>query len=271
MRYAVIEIKGGFGNQLFQYNFANYLKNTGEKVFINDFWFQNTLDKYDRNQIFEPKFYGFEKASKIQIKMIELSQRFKLNNSLFYREIHESLFDNTSSSLITYYRGHYQDVKFLEESKKFLTNQLRKNIEIQQSLDQKKINSVMVHIRAKDYERQRLEINYYEKAIKNLEAQYENLCFNLFIDNKDVLSDLPFIDIFNSVHLQNTDRDDTLETFIKMIENQHYIISNSTYSFMAALIGSDLKSEVFQPNPWMVHKNINLLVGHWNTVQRNIG
>ena len=26
MKYSIIEIKGGFGNQLFQYNFANYLK-----------------------------------------------------------------------------------------------------------------------------------------------------------------------------------------------------------------------------------------------------
>ena len=26
---AVVEIKGGFGNQIFQYSFANYLKNKG--------------------------------------------------------------------------------------------------------------------------------------------------------------------------------------------------------------------------------------------------
>ena len=32
---AVVEIKGGFGNQIFQYSFANYLKNKGYEVTVN--------------------------------------------------------------------------------------------------------------------------------------------------------------------------------------------------------------------------------------------
>ena len=32
---AVVEIKGGFGNQIFQYSFANYLRNKGYKVTVN--------------------------------------------------------------------------------------------------------------------------------------------------------------------------------------------------------------------------------------------
>ena len=32
---AVVEIKGGFGNQIFQYAFANYIKNKGYRVTVN--------------------------------------------------------------------------------------------------------------------------------------------------------------------------------------------------------------------------------------------
>ena len=32
---AVVEIKGGFGNQIFQYSFANYLKDEGYEVTVN--------------------------------------------------------------------------------------------------------------------------------------------------------------------------------------------------------------------------------------------
>ena len=32
---AVVEIKGGFGNQIFQYAFANYIKNEGYRVTVN--------------------------------------------------------------------------------------------------------------------------------------------------------------------------------------------------------------------------------------------
>ena len=32
---AVVEIKGGFGNQIFQYAFANYLKTKGYRVTVN--------------------------------------------------------------------------------------------------------------------------------------------------------------------------------------------------------------------------------------------
>ena len=37
----IVEIKGGFGNQLFQYNFANYLKSLGHNVKINNSFYSD--------------------------------------------------------------------------------------------------------------------------------------------------------------------------------------------------------------------------------------
>ena len=68
MRYSIVEIKGGFGNQLFQYNFANYLKLQNHKVSINNYWFKSEQDKYDRSEIFDSYFEKISDASEFYYK-----------------------------------------------------------------------------------------------------------------------------------------------------------------------------------------------------------
>ena len=48
---ALVKIYGGFGNQLFQYCFANYLKGKNLSVHINNYWFKSSNDKYSRKEI----------------------------------------------------------------------------------------------------------------------------------------------------------------------------------------------------------------------------
>ena len=67
MKYSIITIKGGFGNQLFQYCLANSLKNLGVKVKINiDFYKKDNFD-YDNNTyrelLFEPNFFQFKEKN----------------------------------------------------------------------------------------------------------------------------------------------------------------------------------------------------------------
>lgn len=42
-KLCIVEIKGGFGNQLFQYNFASYLKSIGYKVRVNTSFYQKSV------------------------------------------------------------------------------------------------------------------------------------------------------------------------------------------------------------------------------------
>ena len=50
---AVVEIKGGFGNQIFQYSFANYLKNKGYKVTVslNKIIYKSGTQRFHLNNI----------------------------------------------------------------------------------------------------------------------------------------------------------------------------------------------------------------------------
>ena len=54
-----------------------------------------------------------------------------------------------------------------------------------------------------------------------------------------------------------------------MLENEHFIISNSTYSYMAALIKNNEKNTILMPKPWMINKkNKNLSFPGFTEIER---
>ena len=126
----------------------------------------------------------------------------------------------------------------------------------------------MIHIRSKDYKDEILETEYFNYSVDLLSRKFNDLSFNLFTDDEEILSSLNFKRKLNSVNIQSSSEDDTLFTFIKMLENEHFIISNSTFSFMSALLGSENSSIVIQPSPWMKKKNKNLTMKDWISVSR---
>ena len=61
--FFVVNIKGGFGNQLFQYNFANFLKELGYKVKIDNSFYSTTVNEPEitnRKEILNSKLFDFK-------------------------------------------------------------------------------------------------------------------------------------------------------------------------------------------------------------------
>ena len=65
----LVDIKGGFGNQIFQYCFANYLKSMGYKVFVNTEYFKfrnkDTQDNTYRTLILNEKNFNLKKINRV--------------------------------------------------------------------------------------------------------------------------------------------------------------------------------------------------------------
>ena len=63
----LVEIKGGFGNQIFQFVFANQLKDEGYNVFINTEYFkfnkEETKDNTYRKLIIKENIFGLKKIN----------------------------------------------------------------------------------------------------------------------------------------------------------------------------------------------------------------
>ena len=200
------------------------------------------------------------------LKIIEIFQRLNLNNNIFYQEISEENYDIKKKSMITFYKGHWQDSRYLDKDDKSLLNKLSQNITIKKSLKSYKNDSVMIHMRRERYENKVLSIEYYLNAINMLEEVYGDIEFNLFTDDKDIIEKLPFKDKLKSINVPSNESYDTINTFSEMLNNKHFIIANSTLSYMAALIGSVEESKVIMPKPWLNNMNINLKLDGWTEI-----
>ena len=80
---AVVEIKGGLGNQIFQYSFANYLKTKGYRVTVN-------INKSNPQRFpLNSNYFGFQESSKVEVGLYKflyfVSQKKFFPNSLARR------------------------------------------------------------------------------------------------------------------------------------------------------------------------------------------
>ena len=84
--FCVVKIKGGFGNQLFQYSFANHMKNLGAKVKTSS-RFYDKLEKNSskitfREQIFESTFFGFSEMNKVEFESLKFLKKLDESSKL---------------------------------------------------------------------------------------------------------------------------------------------------------------------------------------------
>ena len=55
----------------------------------------------------------------------------------------------------------------------------------------------------------------------------------------------------------------TIKNFSKMIAFENFIISNSTFSLVPALLVSDSYSKVIYPDPWIKNKSLDINFDNW--------
>ena len=84
-----------------------------------------------------------------------------------------------------------------------------------------------------------------------------------FFDDESIVEQLSFKESLNSINFPKDENYNTLKTFSKMLNNKHFVIANSTFSYMAALLGAEEDSTVIMPKPWMKNMNYNLSLNSW--------
>ena len=236
---AVVDIKGGLGNQLFTISFAQYLKINDYKVFV-DTSFYNSSHDYPRELYIDIEKFGF---TRINFKSDKIFKLIKTK----YDEVENLTSLNTK--ILNRFKGYYQDTTFLD--KEYLKDKL--------SLQNKENEeSVMVHIRRGDYIglNETLKHEYYSAALKKLEKKLGSCEITIFTDDHSLK--IEDFQNFNVTKLFNDKNEDVLKTFKKMTQFQNFIISNSTFSFLAAFLGQKNSSTIYCPYPWMRNSNFQI-------------
>ena len=273
---AIVVVKGGLGNQLFQYCLANHLKKNNLSVKIdtsffniNDFDSKNTF----RYLSFTPRELGFKKASKFSIIIFNFLRKINKLSIKFLTFEYFKGYNHVNLKFKDFnlFDGYWQNKFLLDESKDFLieclsnNDSFRKNI----ALNDPKFNT-LVHVRRDDYigMSEELTISYYKESISKMNTLVKDFQYDVFTDDKtwvknnDVFSDAK--NIFDQENFGN----EPIVTFINMIKYKNFILANSTFSLLASYLKENVDSKIITPTPWF--RNIEhpgFLYNDWIAVE----
>ena len=265
---AIVDILGGFGNQLFQLSFANYLRSKDYKVLINLYNFRRVSKEKNsiitnRELMLPLEYFGFQEVNYNNFIKYDLIDKLKLNNSNIIMSdkfigknlswFNDTNLDLNKSTKFNRFTGYWQNLEILNKNKEFLIKGLSKNKQIREALDFKPLNgSTALHVRRTDYISMGENLNeeYYKSSIEYGKKNIKNFHYEIFTDDvtwvgkKDIFRDAekvnPFID----------NKENTITSFANMLKNENFIIANSSFSFFASFLKEAKDSKVLYPDPW---------------------
>ncbi len=141
--------------------------------------------------------------------------------------------------------GHFQSTKYFEHC----LDEVRWYLTFKDEPPQN--DYVAIHVRLGDYDNAyhpRLDMTYYAPAM----AQFADEKFLVFSDDIESARQM-----FGSKAEYSEGRD-YLEDFKLMKRCKHFIIGNSSYSAMAAVLADHPDKKVIAPRPWFGHRYANI-------------
>jgi hypothetical protein len=269
----LVEIYGGFGNQIYQLLQANELSNLGFKVYVNTRDFkrvakENADHLTARKLVLPVNFFnleevGSQKFLKYRIRRIlrnlKIFNKITLNDK-FFTLLNDNNIKDTELKKNNYFIGHWQSFNNLENNYDYLSKSLSNHPLLKNSLSShNKSNSTMIHVRRGDYLKfkEELPIFYYEKSIEFIKTKDKTTNFKIYTDDINWCKNQKLFTIADEILTSSDSPDDTVKTFSSMLNHQNYIIANSTFSLIAAFLGSSEDSLVTYPHPWFKERNYN--------------
>lgn len=284
----IVEIKGGFGNQLFQFVFANKLKNLGYKVFVNTRFYsyksKETKDNTLRNLIINEKYFGFRNINYIIYRFMLFNKKlnesrylntfFSNKNNRIYKKFKDTDYnEELLDAKFIHLDGYWQNNKNLTSNKNFLLESLKNIPEINSSMNlTPEKGSVLLLVRRGDYVemKENLGVEFYKNCIDYLKKNYRSLSFNIFTDDVNWVKSKDIFKIANNIYGPEEDPNKVISLFSKMINHEHFIIGNSTFSFFAAFLGEKNNSKVLIANPWFRNKKYpDLYMKNWIKIENH--
>lgn len=267
-------IYGGLGNQLFQYAFSQFLINKYKNITSFEYIDFTNFSSTKRN--WELGFLDL-KPSKISSKDIfyirlkrKIYQTFlqkklgKFNLGIISESNHDQTNLFIKNSMIV--DGYWQSLFFFEEFQNIIRKNINKKFEkiFKKELGIKKSeNRVSVHVRLGDYINDPkiknvhlvCDINWYKSAMDYLRKVNSNFVFEIFSDDYPTIKKyFTEDDVLINKPIANSP---TFYDLYSMSLNDHFIISNSSYSWWASFLGEKNYSKVLVPKYW--EKNLKTI------------
>ena len=275
----IIKIKGGLGNQLFQYAVGRALALHHRLPLKLDLTIFKTykLHRYLLDQ------FAIQAEIATEDEIIKLKGR---NNVLFsalrkaglvkrksyLKEKRSSYFDaSVFKNDDVYLDGYWQNELYFSDIREELLRDLTSissmsDLGVVYMEGIKKSNSVSLHVRRGNYLNLKnfnvLDIDYYMKAVEYIRKNVEKPTFYIFSDDLEwCKNSLGFLDNCVFVDSTKTEIDDLkLMSFC-----QHNIIANSSFSWWGAWLNQNCKKTVIAPKDWLLNDpgSSNVILSDW--------
>ena len=254
----IICLKGGIGNQIFEYCRYLKVKESGEKVYI---YYDSRRLKQHQNTLISDVFHITLPKEPLWITLfvwiLKLLRVFKVYNKLYNDEEESAILIDDYSQSIEYtklandiftFHNHIKQNKYAEYYMKKI---------------EKSTYSVALHVRRGDYLLKENKDNfgvcslaYYQKAKQYIASQYPNATFFVFSDDIEWCK--------NNLQGENTilvdipqQAPDSISLYL-MTQCTGHIIANSTFSFWGAKILTKTNSINIYPSKWFSNPTWNI-------------
>jgi len=269
----IIKIKGGIGNQLFQYALGIYfeeIKKYNVLYDISHFKLDNKR-KFELTEAFEIdniQLYNHKFQYRIYDKIFD---KIKPKHKRFYIFERELSFDKLILNIgkNCYLDGYWHSYKYFEKVKEKLLERLKLSLDF--SPDAENIysniidtpNSISLHIRRGDYiglnnVYYSLTENYYKKAIEYILDVKKFETYSLYIFSDDIEWCKKNIKFKNTIFVENNNMK-SYEDLILMSICKNNIIANSSFSWWAAFLNKNIDKVVVAPKNWYVENNSSFI------------
>ena len=287
----IIYLKGGIGNQLFQYALGENLRNKGKVIkydissFKNDYRsFRLNYFNIDLALLNEKEKKIFDEFYSVKKRKINLDKKgllFKILRKGFYiyedmtyiygKTVHERLFFDKRIFQINGIKildGYWANLLYYDEIRDILLKKIELNstyysneyLQYKEEI-QNCINSVSIHVRRGDYLTEsnkrlftELGLDYYKRAIKHIKNNLSNVKFFVFSNDIEWCKK-NFLDKNDFIYVDNDMLED-YHDFSLMNICKHNIIANSTFSWWGAYLNNNHNKIVILPKNWYSSKRL---------------
>jgi len=272
----IVQLKGGLGNQMFQYALVRHLAHcSGEKLVLDISWYkrqslrQYGLDNFNIEENFlseaAAKELNIEKFGEKKIVLRRLFNKFRKRDIKHIKEKKKFQFNSEilEFSRNVYLDGSWQNEKYFRDIRKIIISEFsakkrfeKKNQELAGQITE--CRSVGLHVRRGDYvENPRTKethgtcgMDYFRDGVKFVTERVPDAKFFIYSDDYQWVHE-QFAHTDQFVFIKNSPENLAHEDLLLMSLCKHNIISNSTYSWWGAWLNQSPEKIVIAPNRWI--------------------
>ena len=254
-----VTVKGGLGNQMFQYAFARSLAiSMSTEVVVDTGWINTRRRRIVRRE------YGLDHLS-VNVSHAEVAGAVRVAEPKMFRyapELVESIVSGEASD-VWLIDGYWQSYKYFEKHADVIAQEFTPKLPLPGCVgdivsDIKESNSVLIHVRRADYVENPWHpcygADHIDKCVALIAERVDNP--RLFIFSDDIewcrqnlsFPNSRFVDVLHDAPHHN---------MYMMSLCDHFVISASTFSWWSAWLGTYPNKIVIYPKVWFLDQSVD--------------